>query len=102
MRTNHDEKEEGEGRWEVKHYIISQRDIDWSKNRWYEKGHGWLAPFFPGCEYPERKGYIPLYDRNMNKFIWFKIIEKCKDKFAYIVERKGWISTYWKSSIKTL
>ena len=71
-------------------YIIAQADIDWSNNRWEYKGYGFLG------RPPKRKsGFIGLYDRNKNKFQWFKIIGKCVDKFAYIVERKIPIKGYW-------
>lgn len=73
-------------------YIIGQADIDWSDDRWENKGGYGSSP-------KRRKGYIGLWDRNMVKFIWFKIVKKCVDKYAYVVERKGWISAYWKNNL---
>ena len=74
-------------------YLISQADIDWSYDRFKNKG-GW-------GEYKTRKGYIGLWDRNVYKFIWFKIVKRCMDKYAYICERRGnFLSPYWTGSIK--
>ena len=76
-------------------YIIGQNDINWSRNRWVQKGYGFLEGIMPNCEYPQKKGYIGLYDRNTRRFIWFKIIKKCIDKFAYICSRRSKIKGYW-------
>lgn len=79
-------------------YIISQRDIDWSKDRWFNKGPASLPFYTMYHKYPERKGYIPLWDRNAQKFAWFKIVRQCTDKMAYVVER-GKCPTYWKKTL---
>jgi len=73
-------------------YILTQVQIDWSYNRFEYKG-GW-------GEYKTRKGWIGLWDRNDYKFKWFKIVKKCLDKYAYIVERNTPIRGYWRNLIK--
>ena len=78
-------------------YFISQQNIDWSKDRWVQKGYGWL----PFQKYPKREGYIPLWDRNKQKFAWFKILRKAYDKYGYIVERRS-VPTYWRNSVELL
>lgn len=76
-------------------YFISVANIEWSKDRWVQKGLG----FLPFCPYPEKKGKIALFDRNTEKFYWFTIIKKATDRLGYIVER-GSVPRYWKDSIK--
>lgn len=75
-------------------YIIGKIDIDWSDNRYENKGGRGLEP-------KKKKGWIGLFDRNIKKFIWFKIIKKCMDKYAYICERKSKVIGYW-SDLKVI
>ena len=73
-------------------YFIGQIDRDWSDDRFEYKGGENPAR--------KRKGYIPLFDRNTRRFVWFKILEICQTKFGWIVERKSLIPTYWRNSIE--
>jgi hypothetical protein len=74
-------------------YIIGQCDIYWSDDRWLYKG-GW------GNAPKRRKGWIGLWDRNIYRFRWFKIIGKCLNKYAYICERNKPITGYWKNILE--
>ncbi len=75
-------------------YFIGLCDIEWSKNRYWQKGKA----MFEG-DHKEKKGYVGLFDRNSQRFVWFKIIRKCQARLEYVVERKKQIPTYWKNTI---
>ena len=71
-------------------YFIGQINIDWSDNRWEYKCDS-------NVPLRHKKGFIGLFDRNLQKFIWFKIIRKSLTKFGYEVERNGYVPLYWKN-----
>ena len=74
-------------------YFIAQQDVDWSDDRWKYKGGTGLSP-------KKRIGFIGLFDRNIGRFIWFKIIEKSETKFGWIVDRKAKLPPYWQGSLQ--
>ena len=51
---------------------------------------------------PIRKGYLRLYNKNAWRTPYYKIVEQCKNKRAWIVERKTPIDPYWKNSINPI
>jgi hypothetical protein len=73
-------------------YFIGVADIEWSDSRWFHKGGRGPAPL-------RRKGFIGLFDRNLGKFIWFKIVRKEQDRYGYIAERKSPPTAYWRKAI---
>lgn len=77
-------------------YVIGQVDIDWSDSRWEHKG-GW------GTSPKRRDGYIGLWDRNICRFKWFKIVRKFVSIYAYLVERNTPIkpNQYWYNTLES-
>lgn len=69
-------------------YFIAQGDIDWSDNRFFNKGGTGIKP-------KRKNGYIGLFNRNTKRFIWFKILEKSIERFGYIVYRNKKVNSYW-------
>lgn len=74
-------------------YFIGQSDIDWSDSRWKYK----CSRNIP---LRRRVGFIGLFDRNLQKFIWFRIVRKAQNRYGYIVERNQPPIAYWKNAIK--
>ena len=75
-------------------YIIGAVDIGWSNNR-FNQCHAFSEP-------KTRKGYIGLYDRNKNNFLWFRIERKFQSHYAYLTERNTPITGYWKNLKKSI
>lgn len=66
--------------------MISQETIDYSD---FMAQNSFLAK-------PKRKGHIRLYNKNAWKTTYYKIVEQCANKRAFIVERKSRVDPYWK------
>lgn len=49
---------------------------------------------------PEKEGYIRLYNKNAFRTSYYKIIEPCKDIFAWIVEPETEVDPYWINLVK--
>lgn len=67
-------------------YLISQDVID---NSDFVARNSFLSK-------PKRKGYIRLYQDNGWITSYFKIVERCQNSRAWIVERKTPFDKYWR------
>jgi hypothetical protein len=78
-------------------YFISQDSIDLGWDKFFAKGPGHYScnHDFARIQKMKDRGYIPMWDRNRQKFASFKIVKQCDTVRGYIVQRRG-VPRYWR------